>query len=393
MSSMLRKVQLAWGSAAGCVLGLQMGIHDLLAYSLAGHCRSTRSLVQVGFGCCLCCCCSASALSPESFRMRWLTLRMVCLRSCTASFRLTSLRKYPAFYMGVVLVHVLAVLALVSPDLKPLERGVQACVMVVCGVVAVAGRLDFTYGTTAFLQASALLEAFLALALAVGRLCSKRSQGAEVVPTDSFAAAMPTESTGGAPDQAPAITSFARAETVGRPEDSHSSVLSQAGSTDDILSFCSPLCSDVSDKSQRLDSTVVEVFAMGTLQSLAARALLNSVSYPGDGTHTLLYMTTTTAVQSGVTGSCNAAKRDWVQFLEGVWQVDDCCAGCAPPWAFSLEFRDGTVMYNSGCQGNLTLRDCRWHLEGAPLVWISDALIARYSPAGDHLVWHRQPTA
>eukprot|EP00929_Paragymnodinium_shiwhaense_P004306 TRINITY_DN10515_c0_g1_i1.p1 TRINITY_DN10515_c0_g1~~TRINITY_DN10515_c0_g1_i1.p1 ORF type:complete len:112 (+),score=8.78 TRINITY_DN10515_c0_g1_i1:23-358(+) len=106
----------------------------------------------------------------------------------------------------------------------------------------------------------------------------------------------------------------------------------------------------------------------------------------------VLFMTTGRV--PGLPGSLqHVAERDWLLFLEGVWQVDDCCAGSAPPWAFSLHFREGTLRYDSGSEGHLVLRDGRWHLEGAALVWISDTLIGRYSHAGDHLIWSRHPSA
>eukprot|EP00929_Paragymnodinium_shiwhaense_P089376 TRINITY_DN49522_c0_g2_i1.p1 TRINITY_DN49522_c0_g2~~TRINITY_DN49522_c0_g2_i1.p1 ORF type:complete len:109 (+),score=12.73 TRINITY_DN49522_c0_g2_i1:42-329(+) len=93
-------------------------------------------------------------------------------------------------------------------------------------------------------------------------------------------------------------------------------------------------------------------------------------------------------------GCCNLTGADrWLQFLEGVWQIDDCCAGVAPPWAFCLQFRGGNLTYQAGDAGLIAVICGMWHLEGAPLTWISNSLIARYSQAGDHFIWSRQPAA
>eukprot|EP00929_Paragymnodinium_shiwhaense_P095489 TRINITY_DN56643_c1_g1_i5.p1 TRINITY_DN56643_c1_g1~~TRINITY_DN56643_c1_g1_i5.p1 ORF type:complete len:416 (+),score=9.38 TRINITY_DN56643_c1_g1_i5:99-1346(+) len=398
---LFRSVQLACGSGAHFLLGLQMGIYDMLCWAREGHRLYPASLVHVAVGCLLCAACAVSADSPETRRIRWLTLRMVCLRSCATAFRLTSLCRPPPLYMIVVIMYGLAVLSIVVSYLQLRERAVYACVVTVCGacgVVAAAGKPDTLYGRfydtdidiMAFLQALALMEAFLALALAGGRLYCKTLQDAELVPVSGFAAVVPSDTTGErTPDQSLVAGSLAAAQTAGECSDSGLSRPSRAvsGSQDSGRSLCS-LWSDATDASQRPDSAIIEQFAIRSLQHLVATALVNSENYPGDGTHTVVYMSTD-AVQVAPS-SCHAPNRDWIQFLEGVWHVDSCCAGCTPEWAFSLQFRGGSITCNSGLEGNLVLRDRRWHLEGAPLVWISDTLIARYSRAGDHLVWTRQ---
>eukprot|EP00929_Paragymnodinium_shiwhaense_P004309 TRINITY_DN10515_c0_g4_i1.p1 TRINITY_DN10515_c0_g4~~TRINITY_DN10515_c0_g4_i1.p1 ORF type:complete len:436 (+),score=38.03 TRINITY_DN10515_c0_g4_i1:88-1395(+) len=408
-------LKLACGSAASGMLGLQMGIGDMLCGGLGGEIGDPASVAHIAFGFCLCLACAFSVVSSEMSRSRWLTSHLVCLRSGAVPFRLAVVLEPPSSLVYVSFVtaaYFPAVLVVVSSNLNMLERALHACVMVVCGVVAFGGheKLFYDMDAASLVQAAALTEACFAMGLAVGRFCSKRMQRALQEPTDVYAAVVPISTSGiETPDQLISSSSFAATQTIGNPDESRPTVTFPRPATppapmsprtscsfvssDDILSLSTPF-SEITEGSQTLDSACIEGFAIRSFQSLAARALIASVSCPGDGPHMAAFMSTDSRLPALLPGSRqHAAGRDWLLFLEGEWQVDACCAGSAPLWAFSLDFRRGTVRYHSGVEGQLVFQDGRLHMEGAALVWISDTLIGRYSQMGDHLLWSRSSSA
>eukprot|EP00929_Paragymnodinium_shiwhaense_P071777 TRINITY_DN36457_c0_g1_i2.p1 TRINITY_DN36457_c0_g1~~TRINITY_DN36457_c0_g1_i2.p1 ORF type:complete len:374 (+),score=23.15 TRINITY_DN36457_c0_g1_i2:133-1254(+) len=360
--------------------GLQMGACDLVAWwcfsvRLPG---STLEVALAGFDFALCSVCAFSAALPDCSWMRRLTLHAVCAKISSAPFSFEFLLVQPVAYACVLFPCVLAVYVLCDSCFcrgECMAHVWLSIVWLIASVVADHPQYRSTSEASIFLWVKAVAEAIVCIGLSMRILCSRSSGATTAVEPVQTEGDMPRASS------CPGRCSSQSPDVIGNTP----SLCSEMSTDEDLCSFNSVV---TNHPDAALHHEIRLQFAGATFFNFVARALNSSAGNCGNACQG------TAGLQAGLVQEmgtcCKTTANLWLAFLEGVWQLDECCAGCAPSWLLTLHFRDGVLTYSSRLQGELAQRDGAWHLEGAPLLFISQTLIARFSHAGDHLVWRRQ---